>query len=153
MSPPVEIASMPVRVISVTLETAEHGALDVRMSLKGRSLALSFRTERSETADRLRNDSAALTDMLQTQGYDASVVRIEARHTLSPSADFVRQDAQGGMGAGGNGLAGQAGGQRQSDMQEQRPRAVPPQDFFDTPARTRSDDSPSSSRGARGLYI
>jgi hypothetical protein len=153
VSPPVELASTPVRIVAVTLDTAEHGALDVRMSLSGDALTVHLRCERRETAESLRNDSAALGDLLRSHGYDATIVRVETRHTAATQPDMARNDFLSGNGGGNNNaLSGQPGGNRDAPASGQQPR-TPPQSPFDPGLLRRSDDTPVPDRGARGLYI
>ena len=152
VSPTIETPSPgPVQTVSVTLETAEHGALDIRMDLTGRSLSLHFKTERPETAERLRRDDAALGALLSDHGYDAKVVRIETRH-LAPAAppDAARPDSQATAFGSGN-LSGQTGGGRQG----QTPTHLPPLlgGSGDARAIPDSNENRSADRGARGLYI
>ncbi len=151
-SPTVETPSPgPVQTVSVTLETAEHGALDIRMNLTGRSLSLHFKTERPETAERLRRDDAALGALLSDHGYDAKVVRIETRHLAQAgSPDGARPDSQAAAFGSGN-LSGQTGGGRQG----QTPTHLSPPlgDSGGAHVIPDSNENRSPDRGTGGLYI
>jgi hypothetical protein len=152
--PAVTVAPGPVRSVSVTLETAEHGALDVRMRLGDNGLDVHLRAERSETAERLRHDQAALAHLLRDHGYDTATVRVEARHATASSDAGVRADVQSGFGNGGA-AADLAGGGRQAPADDRQPRlpdGVTPFDA-DEPSTVSHDPAPAAARGTSGLYL
>ncbi len=154
---PVEVpATGPMRTIAITLDTADHGALDIRMTLKGRALTVHLKADRAETADALTRDKASLHDLLHRAGYDADIVKIDRRDAQAlPIADPARAQQQQLGGSMGNPLPGQTGGERHAPPSESGARTSNDQEGFtlagdqQEPHEIRS----SSDRGAGRLYV
>jgi hypothetical protein len=99
-------AAGPVKVLTVRLDLAESGALDVRMVADGSALTIHVRTEKDETARRLHNDRDELASLLRGAGYDATIATIESRRTdagalpsgqpATPGPAVTSQGDQGG---------------------------------------------------------
>ena len=153
--PIVSVAPGPVRSVSVTLETDEHGTLDVHMRLRDNGLDVQLKAERSETVERLRHDQAALAHLLRDHGYDGAVVRVEARHAAASADAGGRPDMQSALGNAGGGAADLAGGGRQAPADDRQPRlpdGVIPFDL-DEPTTASHDPASAAPRGASGLYL
>jgi flagellar hook-length control protein FliK len=146
-STPVAPAPAPRRDLEITLAPKELGGLEVRMKSAGDRLALTFVTERGETARMISDKSVALTSQLHGAGIGLGGVDISAA----------------AMGQGGGDAT--AGGGRQTQTQPQAEAggdSAPSQSQSQTPSgrdrQERKDETPDQtadprSRGDRGLYL
>ena len=66
----------PLRLLTIQLQPADLGTVTVRMRLQEGRLEIGMETGRHETADLLRRDGGALTDLLRGAGYQADLVTI-----------------------------------------------------------------------------
>ncbi len=155
-SAPLDVAApAAVQTMSVTLDTVEHGSLDIRMSISGSTLTLHFRAERAETAEHLRREEAALGSLLRDHGYETSAVRVETRHAVTATSDVPRADTQAGNGgAPGGGFAEQGAGRQPASTTPQNGRPEQAQGF-DGPTTPNTDSNAQvpANHGAGGLYV
>jgi hypothetical protein len=139
--------SGPVKVLTVRLDLADRGALDVRMIADGSALTIHVRTEKDETARHLHNDRDELTSLLRGAGYDANIATIESRRADAGPGPSGQPAAPGPAGMP-NG--DQGGGAFQEPRQQGREgRAFP----FADQRETSHDTSKSDGRGAGLLYV
>jgi hypothetical protein len=140
-------ASGPVKVLTVRLDLADRGALDVRMIADGSALTIHVRTEKDETARHLHNDRDELTSLLRGAGYDANIATIESRRADAGPAPSG-QPAAPGPASTPNGYQG--GGAFQEPRQQGREGGTFP---FSDQRETSHDTSKPDSRGAGLLYV
>ena len=75
----------PMRVVELSLQPASLGALAVPLRLSGTGIRISFAATNRDTAEMLRSDRAALTDLVRGAGYDVDTVTIAySPTTLTP---------------------------------------------------------------------
>lgn len=75
----------PVRVVELQLQPAALGTLTVTMRLSSSGLKVNVSASLRETATRLSEDRAELTQLIRRAGYEASEITVEA---ASPSQGF-----------------------------------------------------------------
>ncbi|MFC6790916.1 flagellar hook-length control protein FliK [Methylobacterium komagatae] len=86
----------PLRLLTIQLQPADLGTVTVRMRLQEGRLEVGMETGRHDTADLLRRDGGALSDLLRGAGYQADLVAIRAS-----GADMTGgQPSQQGSGQG-----------------------------------------------------
>ncbi len=86
----------PLRLLTIQLQPADLGTVTVRMRLQEGRLEVGMETGRHDTAELLRRDGGALSDLLRGAGYQADLVAIRAS-----SADMAGgQPSQQGSGQG-----------------------------------------------------
>ena len=142
----------PTRVLTVRIELADFGEVNLRLALNGNALTLAIRTEGEDAARRLRTDREALCGMLKASGYDADVAAIEARHVdpgnvarLAPGSD----PSLGGQLA--HGAFGQAGGERGSG--HPATRLVAHDSFPPFDSNHAHEEHQDQDRRSGGLYV
>jgi hypothetical protein len=140
-------AGGPVKVLTVRLDLADRGALDVRMIADGSALTIHVRTEKDETARHLHNDRDELTSLLRGAGYDANIATIESRRADAGPGPSGQPAAAGPAGTP-NG--DQGGGAFQEPRQQGREGGTFP---FSDQRETSHDTSKSDGRGAGLLYV
>ena len=141
----------PVHTITLNLDMANYGRIDLRISLKGQAVRVDLKAERAETAQALARDDASLRDALHHAGYEAQQIQIDKRDGTQPrlgDAGTSGQQQAGGAGTGAS--SGNAAGGQHAATQGERPQARPnanafslhDQDSQDVPRqdRTRSSD-------------
>jgi hypothetical protein len=142
----------PVRVLNVRVDLQGHGAVHVRLALRGDALSLRVRADSEEIVDKLRQEQARLSDALSAAGYDPEIVAIDARKAETPL--FSRNDPTNA--AGGNASPADHG----AAEGERRPAARQPPTVENGFAehsplydRETHETRNSSSRGAGDLYV
>ncbi len=98
----------PVRVVELQLQPATLGSLTVTMRLSPGGLKVNVMTTVRETATRLSEDRAELTQLIRRAGYDASEITVEAA------------SAPQGGGAGEDNAPSQ--GERRDPQEQRQPR-------------------------------
>jgi hypothetical protein len=139
-------AAGPVKVLTVRLDLAESGALDVRMVADGSALTIHVRTEKDETARRLHNDRDELASLLRGAGYDATIATIESRRTDAGAPPSGQPAAPGPAVTS----QGDQGGAFQEPRQQGRGGHAFP---FAGERETSHDTSKPDGRGAGLLYV
>jgi hypothetical protein len=139
-------AAGPVKVLTVRLDLAESGALDVRMVADGGTLTIHVRTEKDETARRLHNDRDELASLLSGAGYDATIATIESRRTDAGAPPSGQPAAPGPAVTS----QGDQGGAFQEPRQQGRGGHAFP---FADQRETSHDTSKPDGRGAGLLYV
>jgi hypothetical protein len=140
-------ASGPIKVLTVRLDLAGRGALDVRMIADGSALTIHVRTEKDETARHLHNDRDELTSLLRGAGYDANIATIESRRADAGPGPSGQPAA---LGPAGTPNGDQGGGTFQEPRQQGREGGAFP---FSDQRETSHDTSKPDSRGAGLLYV
>jgi hypothetical protein len=140
-------ASGPVKVLTVRLDLADRGALDVRMIADGSALTIHVRTEKDETARHLHNDRDELTSLLRGAGYDANIATIESRRADAGPGPSGQPAAPG---PGGTPNGDQGGGAFQEPRQQGREGGTFP---LSDQRETSHDTSKPDGRGAGLLYV
>ncbi len=93
---PGQMPEGPLRLLTIQLQPADLGTVTVRMRLQEGRLEVGMETGRHETAELLRRDGGALSDLLRGAGYQADLVAIRAS-----GADMAGgQPSQQGSGEG-----------------------------------------------------
>ena len=75
---PGQMPEGPLRLLTIQLQPAELGTVTVRMRLQEGRLEVGMETGRHDTAELLRRDGGALSDLLRGAGYQADLVAIRA---------------------------------------------------------------------------
>lgn len=102
----------PLRLLTIRLEPGDLGTVQVRMRLQEGRLEVGLETGRHETAELLRRDGGALTDLLRGAGYQADLVAIRSSGADLPGAGQGNGQAPGqGSGQGTGQGSGQGSGQ------------------------------------------
>ncbi|GJD80661.1 hypothetical protein NBEOAGPD_3903 [Methylobacterium gregans] len=157
----------PLRLLTIQLQPGDLGTVTVRMRLQEGRLEIGLETGRHDTAELLRRDGGALTELLRGAGYQTDLVAIQAggaelsggqQGSGQGSGQGASQAAPGrgqpGFPAEGGQAGSQAGGQsggqggegRNSDRTAQRGSEGP---------RTgeRGHEAYPDARDRRGLYL
>lgn len=93
---PGQMPEGPLRLLTIQLQPADLGTVTVRMRLQEGRLEVGMETGRHDTAELLRRDGGALSDLLRGAGYQADLVAIRAS-----GADMAGgQPSQQGSGQG-----------------------------------------------------
>lgn len=126
----------PVKILTIRLQPDELGTVTVRMRLVGNALEMQFRVSNSDTAELLKRDRQALTEILKASGYDTDLLTIQTGAdgvrtsvatdpSSSSSQAGARQDGQGqgqsqGQGGFRDGAGEQASNRRERNGEEAR---------------------------------
>jgi chemotaxis protein MotD len=85
---PEQLGTKPaLKILHIALQPGDLGTVTVRMELKDAELTLHVEAERPETANLIRNDQDALTNLLRSAGYavDAGSIRVADAASSAPS--------------------------------------------------------------------
>jgi len=90
-------SSSPVKVLQIQLQPADLGTVTVRLELKQSELEVHVEASRAETADMLRSDKDALSNLLRSAGYnvDAGSIRVVEGDRSGATGQGGQQGAQG----------------------------------------------------------
>ena len=152
MAPPMQQGMKPaLKILQIQLQPADLGTVTVRMELKDTELTLHVEADRKETADLIRNDQDALTNLLRSAGYnvDTGSVRImEGDRTLA-SQQSGQQGAQTNLQSSGQSQSGA------SDRQGHAQRGGTGTNGGDTGHQTGRNDTneTTTNRAGRGVYV
>lgn len=138
----------PLRLLTIQLRPDDLGSVLVRMRLQDGRLEMSLQASREETAELLRKDSAALSEVLRSAGYQPDLLTIQ-----SGGSEGTQTNLSGrGSGAAFSGLAGGQGqGGSSSDQSDRHSLSTPESER--SRAREQDHEDRSLDRDRAGLYL
>ncbi len=134
----IPVEAGPLRILTLQLHPADLGTVLVRMRLQDGRLEMNLRTGREETAERLRREGGALSDLLREAGYAPQSLTIEAGGGASLGNASERGSAQ-------NFAAGPQNGQSGGGGADQSPSRRPSREGQEAPPRAQEQDHDSAS--------
>ncbi|WP_246390207.1 flagellar hook-length control protein FliK [Methylorubrum rhodinum] len=138
----------PLRILTLQLHPADLGTVLVRMRLQDGRLEMSLRTGREETAERLRREGGALSDLLREAGYAPQSLTIESGGSAAAGTATERGVAQGFS-------AGTQSGHPGGATPDQQPGRRPSREGHEAAPRAKEQDhdTPSHPRDRGDLYL
>lgn len=145
---PVAAEAGPLRILTLQLHPADLGTVLVRMRLQDGRLEMNLRTGREDTAERLRREGDALSELLREAGYAPQSVTIEAGGGAGAGSASERGTSQ-------NFSAGPPNGQSGGGAADHPPGRRPAREGHETAAlaKEQDHDTPSHARDRGDLYL
>ncbi len=144
-------SSSPVKVLQIQLQPADLGTVTVRLELKQSELEVHVEASRAETADMLRSDKDALSNLLRSAGYnvDAGSIRVVEGDRSGATGQGGQQGAQGNQQSAAQSDSG--GAQRDADARQGG--AGGHNDGAPQTAERGEGDGRTAPRAGGGLYV
>jgi chemotaxis protein MotD len=149
---PNQVATKPVlKVLQIQLQPAELGTVTIRMELREAGLELHVEAARAETAEIIRGDKDALSNLLRSSGYnvDVSSIRVvEGGDRTGASPQSGQQGAQANLQSSTQSHHGGSG-------EERAQRGKAGSNDGDGPKQTNRTDNheTTTSRTGGGVYV
>jgi chemotaxis protein MotD len=149
---PSQATAKPIlKVLQIQLQPAELGTVSIRMELREGGLVLHVEAAKAETAEIIRSDKDALSNLLRSSGYnvDASSIRVVDGDRTAASQQTGQQGAQTNMHSSAQPQHGGAERNARGD------RGAGGSSGGDPSAQANRTDihEPDTSRAGGGLYI
>ncbi len=111
----------PLKSVTITLDPAELGTVAVTLSLKNDRLGVKLEVSDAGTAQLLRQDDSALTELLRSAGYTVGNLSVHVSPQQAPLADAAGQAPPNGQNTSNMPNSGSGGGQAGAQAEDGSP--------------------------------